>query len=156
MRKDNQVTIRTTYPRLDFLQTGGADDMQTGATDDGGQAEAHDSDEVKKEAEATISIKRLSKVLQALGARGLRPSAPPPPSSPPLPPTRLALRRLTPRPRRRRPGPHCIPPPLYSPAVVSDVRLWLGVLCLVPGQFVVLKLFIQDQEKSSAPPRVKS
>ena len=39
-------------------------------------------------------------------------------------------------------------------AVVADCKMYCGVFCLLPGQVVVLKLFIQDSERQSATPRV--
>ena len=89
VQKDNQVTIRTTYPKLDLMLTSSPpeESLQDGDED------------VRLEAEATISIKRLARVLQAL--------------------------------------------------VMADCKMHCGVLCLVPGHVVLLKLYLSDNQRMS-------
>ena len=89
VQKDNQVTIRTTYPKLGLMLTSSAPEE---ALQDG-------DEDVRLEAEATISIKRLSRVLQAL--------------------------------------------------VAADCKMHCGVLCLVPGHVVLLKLYLSDNQRQS-------
>ena len=89
VQKDNQVTIRTTYPKLDLMLTSSPpeESLQDGDED------------VRLEAEATISIKRLARMLQAL--------------------------------------------------VMADCKMHCGVLCLVPGHVVLLKLYLSDNQRMS-------
>lgn len=89
------MTIRTTYPRLDLMLQ--ASSEPSGASADGDEESRPDHEEPERHAEATVSIKRLSRVLAAVGT--LPRSSPRAASARPDPPHASSRSATHPRPR---------------------------------------------------------
>jgi len=131
--KDNQVTIRTTYPRLDLMLQASSEPSGGSADDEEESRPGHQ--EPGRHAEATVSIKRLSRVLAAVGA-------------PPRPSLRAAPAARSHRTLTKRDSPF-VCRVVHCRAVSGDCKIQQGVLCVVPGQIVLLKLFLQDVQHTS-------